>query len=234
VRSRGREQGFFLLQSLVRVVSVLFLVLVTVALFACAPQIVGEKHLVPDPLWVQMGNEVREGFLICGSQRSSVGVKYLTKAEFLQLLKAHSKEPDLFDPAPPWVEAITPFLITVTNSSGVPMILEGQHALLRDDKDTELHSLGYTDLYQILSQEKAGEQMIRVPGGLLFSSSPLLAGESRQGLFLFGSLDPKAKKAALTFSFLFGDKSLKTQACLFPFGIEALPPDKGAPAGEGH
>jgi hypothetical protein len=155
-----------------------------------------------------------------------VGVKYLKQAELLELLRSCAKDPALFDPAPAWLEATTPFLMAATNDSAVPMILEGRHAVLRDDRENELYSLEYTELYRILSEDKAGEEKVRVLGGLLFPSSPILPGESREGLFLFGALDPRAAKAALGVSFLFGDKTLKTQACLFPFGIETISPEK--------
>jgi hypothetical protein len=178
---------------------------------------------------------VREDTLIASSEESRVEVKYLAKDELLDFLNRHSNDPALFDAAPSWLEAITSFLIEISNSSDAPMVLQGRHAVLQDDKGSELSSLGFSELYLALSEDPARDKKMRVLEGLLLSSSPLLSGESRQGLLLFGAPDPKAGKVALGISFLFADKALKTQGHVFPFAIEALPPEsvEGASGGKG-
>ena len=228
---RGREGYVALCRSLV----VFLLLGLVTALLGCAPAIVGERNLVPDPLWAQSGKEVREGTLIASSEQSRVEVKYLAKDELLEFLNRHSKDPALFDAAPSWLEAITAFLIEISNSSDAPMVFQGRHAVLQDDKGSELSSLGFSELYLALSEDPTRDKKMRVLEGLLLSSSPLLSGESRQGLLLFGAPDPKAGKVALGISFLFADKALKTQGHMFPFAIEALPPEsvEGASGGKG-
>jgi len=196
------------------------------ALCGCATEIAGKKQLVPDRVYTEMGNQLRDGFLVCDSESLSIGVKYLSEAEFLESLRSRTSNPSLFDPPPPWLEVITPFLMTATNRSEVPVILEGQYAFLSDEKGSELYSRDYADLYQMLAAEKKGEQVMKVLARLLFSFAPLVPGQSREGLLLFGSLDPKAKKASLKLSFLFGGKPLRSQQCLFPFAVEPLPSDK--------
>jgi hypothetical protein len=205
----------------------IFLLVSVGALFlGCAPSLVGERHLVPDPLWLQSGHEVRDGFLICGSQGSEVGIKFLKAAELQELLKSQSKDPTLFEPAPVWLEGAASFLISASNKSKVPMIFEGQHAVLRDDKGSKLQSLEYTDLYEVASQDPAADRKMKVLGSLLFSPSPVAGGESRQGLLVFGSFDPEAKKAALSLSFLFGGRPLQTEQCVFPFAVEVFASSK--------
>jgi len=196
------------------------------ALCGCATEIAGKKQLVPGPLYAQMGNQLKDGFLVCDSQSLSIEMKYLTEGELLESLRSRASDLSLLDPPPPWLEAMTPFLMKAANRSEVPVILEGQHAFLWDDKGSELYSLEYAELYQMRSAEKKGERVVKVLGGLLFSFTPLVPGEARQGLLLFGSLDPKAKKAGLKLSFLFGGKPLRSQQCLFPFAVEPIASEK--------
>ncbi|MDH7499160.1 MAG: hypothetical protein QHH30_02080 [candidate division NC10 bacterium] len=196
------------------------------ALCGCATKIAGKKQLVPHPLYAQMGNQLQDGFLVCDSEGLTVGARYLSEAELLELLRSRTNSPSLFNPPLPWLEAMTPFLVRATNRSEFPVILEGQYAFLSDEKGSELYSRDYADLYQMLAAEKKGEQMVKVLGGLLFSFAPLVPGGSREGLLLFGSLDPKAKKAGLKLSFLFGGKPLRSQQCLFPFAVEPVASEK--------
>jgi hypothetical protein len=175
---------------------------------------------------VQSGHEIRDGFLVCASQRSKVEVKYLKKPELQAHLASHSPDPALFDPAPNWFDDTNAFLITATNSSKVPMVTGGRFATFGGDKGSELQPIEYTELYRNLSEEGGGQQKIKVLAGLLFSPAPILPGESRQGLVLFGFLHPKAKIAALKTSFVLADKGLEVEECVFPFGIEALSPEK--------
>jgi len=196
------------------------------ALLGCAPQIVGERQLVPSPTWVQSGHEIKDGFLVCGSERSTVKVKYLKKPELQAHLTSHSPDPTFFDPAPAWFEGTNAFLITAANSSKAPMVTGGRFATLGDDKGSDLQPIEYTELYRNLSEEGGGQQQIKVLAGLLFSPAPILPGDSRQGLVLFGPLHPKAKVAGLKTSFISADKGLEMMECAFPFDIEVLSPEK--------
>jgi hypothetical protein len=198
----------------------------------CAPTIVGERHLVPDPLWAQSGKEIRNGFLVSSPGKSTVEVKIVAKDELLEFLNSHSQDPALFEPVPPLFGGMTSFLVEVTNSSDAPMVLVGQRAIFQDDKGDKLYSMEFTDLYLILSDDRRRDEKMQVLGRLLFSSTPLAPGNSRKGLLVFEGLpDPEAKRAALNIPFLHADRTLKTEEHLFPFVLEALPPDEGAGIG---
>jgi len=203
--------------------------------WGCAPTIVGERHLIPDPLWAQSGKEIRREFLVSSVGKSTVEVKYMEKDELLELLSSSSQDPALFKPVPPLFGGMTPFLMVVTNSSDALMVLEGQHALFQDDEGGRLYSMGFPELYLLLSDDRSRDEKMKILQGLLFSSTPIPPGNSKKGLLLFaGSPDPAAKKATLTISFLYADKALKSEEVSFPFTIEALPGDKGeAPSEEG-
>ena len=121
----------------------------------------------------------------------------------------------------------------VTNSSDALMVLEGQHALFQDDEGGRLYSMGFPELYLLLSDDRGRDEKMKILQGLLFSSTPIPLGNSKKGLLLFAGLpDPTAKKATLTISFLYADKALKSEEVSFPFTIEALPGDKGEAASE--
>ena len=199
----------------------------------CAPTIVREKHLIPDPLWAQSGKEIRKGFLVSSLGKSTVEVKYMEKDELLEFLSFSSPDPALFEPVPPLFGGMTPFLMEVTNSSNALMVLEGQHALFQDDKGGRLYSVGFPELYLNLSEDRRRDEKMKILQGLLFSSTPIPPGNSRKGLLLFEGLpDPAGKRATLTISFLYADKALKSEEVSFPFTIEALLGDKGEAASE--
>ena len=220
--SRGRE-GY---GGRLRLVALFLLLSGTFLGFA--PTIVGERHLVPDPLWAQSGQEIRNGFLVSSLGKSTVEVKCVAKDELLEFLNSHSQDPVLFEPVPPLFGGMTSFLVEVTNSSDVPMVLVGQHAIFQDDEGDKLYSMGFPDLYLILSDDRRQDEKMQVLGGLLFSSTPVATGNSRKGLLVFEGLpDPAAKRATLSISFLHAGRALKTEEYAFPFAIEALPPDEG-------
>ena len=204
----------------------LFSLALGAALSGCAPQIVGERQLAPSPTWLEAGREIKDGFLVCGSERSKVEVKYLNKAELQAHLASHSPNPAFFDPAPAWLEGTNAFLITAVNSSKAPMVTGGRFATLGDDKGSELQPIEYTELYRSLSEEGGGQQQIKVLSGLLFSPAPILPGDSRQGLVLFGPLHAKAKIAGLKTAFILADKGLEMMECAFPFDVEILSAEK--------
>jgi len=205
----------------------LALLLLAATFLGCAPTIIGERHLVPDPLWAQSGKEMRKGFLVSSPGKSVVEVKYMEKDELVEFLNFYSQDPALFEPVPPLFRDITPFLMEATNSSDVLMVLEGRHAIFQDDKGGRFYSVGFPDLYLILSDDRRRDEKMKVLQGLLFSSTPLPPGNSRKGLLFFEGLpDPDAKRASLGISFLYADKALKTEEYAFPFVIEALPVDK--------
>jgi hypothetical protein len=211
---------------------VLFLFL-SVTFLGCTPTILGEKHLIPDPLWAQSGKEIRKEFLVSSLGKSTVEVKYMEKDELLELLSFSSHDPALFEPVPPLFGGMTPFLMEVTNSSGALMVLEGQHAIFQDDEGSKLYSVGFPELYLNLSDDPRRDEKMKILQGLLFSSTPIPPGNSKKGLLLFAGLpDPAAKRATLTISFLYADKALKSEPVSFPFTIEAVPGDKGEAASE--
>jgi hypothetical protein len=218
--SQGRRGDSSLLRFLA------LLVLVAASSFGCAVEITGARHLVPDPLWVEAGNELKDGFLVLSGDESRVQARPLEKAEWLELLKKEPEGSRLLDPLPPNLEMVTPFLVEVVNNSKSAMVLEGQHAILRDDKGSRLFSMGFPELYQIFSDDPKGQEKIRVLMDLMFPTSPILAGDAKEGLFLFDLPHPQAEKATLRISFLRADKAIKTQDFSFFFAIEALPADK--------
>ena len=201
--------------------------------WGCAPTIVGERHLIPDPLWAQSGKEIRREFLVSSVGKSTVEVKYMEKNELLELLSFSSHDPVLFEPVPPLFGGMTPFLMEVTNSSGAQMVLEGRHAVFQDDQGGKLYSVGFPELYLNLSDDRRRDEKMKILQGLLFSSTPIPPGDSRTGLLLFAGLpDPAGKKATLALSFLYADKALKSEEASFPFIIEAFPGGKGEAASE--
>jgi hypothetical protein len=194
----------------------------------CAPpEIIGERHLVPDPLWAQSGKEIRKGFLVSSSGKSTVEVKYMEKEELLDLLNSYSQNPALFKPVPPLFGDTTPFLMEVTNTSEVPIAPQGLYPILQADEGKERFSMGFPDVYLLLSEDRARDEKMRVLERLLFPSSPIFPGNSRKGLLLFGPLDPEARKVILGISFLHADRTLETETCGFPFVVMALHPDPG-------
>ncbi len=183
-------------------------------------------RLVPDPLWLESGNEIREGFLICPYWKSSVGVKYLTQEELLDLLRSRAEDPALFGSGSPGIN-VAAFLVSATNNSPQTMLLGGlggEFAILRDQKGTELQSLDLADLSINVSEEKVGLQKVEALARLLFSSSIILPGESKQGVLFFGAPRPHVGKVTLRISFALGDRAREELECFFPFTVEAISP----------
>lgn len=218
-RGQGRHGGRFRFLAL--------LLLIATFLGCAPPEIIGERHLVPDPLWAQSGREIREGFLVSSSGKLTVEVKYAEQDELLDLLNSYSQNPALFEPMPPLFGDTTPFLMEVTNASGVPIAPKGLYPVLQADVGKERFSMGFPDIYLLLSEDRARDEKMRVLERLLFPSSPISPGNSRKGLLLFGPLDPEARKVVLGISFLHADRTLETETCGFPFVVTALHPDQG-------
>ncbi len=226
-RSQGKEAhaGHLLLLAL--------LLLLSAAFLGCAAPIVGERHLVPDPLWTESGMEIRNGFLVSPRGKSTVEVKYMEKDELLKFLNLSSPAPALFEPVPPLFGGMIPFLMEVTNSSDTFMVLEGQHAVFADDKGSKLYSVGFPELYMILSDDRRRDEKMKVLERVLFSSAPIPPKNSRKGLLLFEGLpDPAGEKATFTISFLYAAKALEKELVSFPFVIEVLPAEEGEAASE--
>jgi hypothetical protein len=184
-------------------------------------------RLVPDPLWLQSGNEIREGFLICPYWKSSVGVKYLAQEELLDLLRSHAEDPALFGSGSSRIN-FAAFLVSASNNSPETMLLGGEFATLRDEKGRELQWLDLADFSVDVSEEKVELQRIKVLTGLLFSCPILLPGESKQGLLFFHAPRPHVRKVTLRISFALGDRAQERLECFFPFTVEAISP-KAAP-----
>ena len=179
--------------------------------------------LVPDPLWLESGNEIREGFLICPYWKSSVGVKYLTQEELLDLLRSRAEDPALFGSGSLRIN-FAAFLVSASNNSPETMLLGEEFATLRDEKGRELQGLELADLAINVSEEKVELRRIKALAGLLFSSPILHPGESKQGLLLFGAPRPQVRKVTLRISFALADRAQERLQCFFPFTVEAIPP----------
>jgi hypothetical protein len=205
-----------------------------IALCGCGGAIMGPRQLVPDPRWLQAGKEMEDGFLISRLEGAEIKVKYLGVGELLQLLNANSDDPPAFTAGSAELEGLTPFLLQISNQGPAPLILEVQHAQLEGNRGDRLYSLEYTDIYEIFSEDRDADRKMRILARLLLPSSPLLPGESRQGLLLFGPLDAKAKGAVLRFSFLAAGKPLKSHVCIFPFAVEPLRPTPGGTGSGGR
>jgi len=180
-------------------------------------------RLVPDPLWLQSGNEIREGFLICPYWKSSVGVKYLAQEELLDLLRSRAEDPALFGSGSSGIN-FAAFLVSASNNSPETMLLGGEFATLRDEKGRELQWLDLADFSIDVSEEKVELQRIKVLTGLRFFSPILLPGESKQGLLFFHAPRLHVRKVTLRISFALADRAQERLECFFPFTVEAIPP----------
>jgi hypothetical protein len=180
-------------------------------------------RLVPDPLWLQSGNEIREGFLICPYWKSSVGVKYLAQEELLDLLRLRTEDPALFGSGS-FRTNFAAFLVSVSNNSPETMLLGGEFATLRDEKGRELEWLDLADLSIDASEEMVELPKMKALAGLLFFSSILLPGESKQGVLFFGAPRPHVGKVTLRISFGLADRARERLECFFPFTVEAISP----------
>ena len=182
-----------------------------------------QVRLVPDPVWLQSGNEIREGFLICPYWKSSVGVKYLAQEELFDLLRSRTEDPALFGSGPLRTN-LAAFLVSASNNSPETMLLGGEFATLRDEKGREMLWLDLADLAIDVSEERVELRRIKALAGLLFSSPILLPGESKQGLLFFHAPRSHVRKVTLRISFALGDRAQEKLECLFPFTAEAIPP----------
>jgi len=180
-------------------------------------------RLIPDPLWLESGNEIREGFLICPYWKSSVGVKYLTQEELLDLLRSRAQDSALFGSGSFRIH-FAAFLVSASNNSPETMLMGGEFATLRDQKGTELQSLDLADLAINASEEKIEQSKIKALAGLLFFSPILLPGESKQGLLFFDAPRPHVGKVTLRISFALADRAQEKLECFFPFTVEAISP----------
>ncbi len=181
-------------------------------------------RLVPDPLWLQSGNEIREGFLICPYWKSSVGVKYLAQEELLDLLRSRTEDPFLFGYGSSRLN-FAAFLLSASNNSPETMLLGGEFATLRDEKGRELRWADLADLAIDVSEERVEPRRMKALAGLLFSSPILLPGESKQGLLFFRAPRSHARKVTLRISFALADRVQERLECFFPFVVEAVSPE---------
>lgn len=228
MRDRGAKGRFPLLSVLGP------LLLLGTILSGCATPMLGKRSFAPDPQGISSGRmEVREGFLVASSEGIKVSVKFLTSAEWLDFMRGRSKDPIPFDPTAPWIELMTPFLVTITNGSPVPLIFEGQKGTLRDDRDHQLSSMGLLDFFPFFSEEAGASKEMEMMARVLFRSAPMAVGESREGLLFFRPPEPKAKGANLEIILISADRALKRHQFSFPFVIESLQPESRGASPQG-